>query len=292
MGKIVVNKHFDVKSNITPESFAHKGEIIISNQVGFEGIFIKNNNGEIFYIAPTEGTGTDVPLEYKEYIESFINGRLEGYITREEFDELIKNVQIDPAQVRVIANEEITSALTVYSTTEEMNVAISEAVSKIVIPSTEGLASEEFVMEKIAEAKLEGDDVDLDIFVTKEELDEKGFLTEIPEQSIRDIAVETVSDSVSAFSAHVASVYATKIEAEEYATVAKEEAMSSASAYTDTKIKEVKNLIQNTGAYAHQPLTYDQYTELITNGTIEITDENGETNTIVYDDNTFYAIYE
>lgn len=47
MGKIVVNKHFDVKSNITPESFAHKGEIIISNQVGFEGIFIKNNNGEI-----------------------------------------------------------------------------------------------------------------------------------------------------------------------------------------------------------------------------------------------------
>ena len=47
MGRIVVNKHFDVKSNITPESFAHKGEIIISNQVGFEGIFIKNNNGEI-----------------------------------------------------------------------------------------------------------------------------------------------------------------------------------------------------------------------------------------------------
>ena len=32
MGKIVVNKHFDVKSNITPESFTHKGEIIISNQ--------------------------------------------------------------------------------------------------------------------------------------------------------------------------------------------------------------------------------------------------------------------
>ena len=86
MGRIVVNKHFDAKSNITPESFVHKGEIIISNQVGFEGIFIKNNNGEIFFIGPTEGTGTDVPLEYKEYIESFVNGRLEGYITQEEFE--------------------------------------------------------------------------------------------------------------------------------------------------------------------------------------------------------------
>ena len=77
MGKIVVNKHFDVKSNITPESFAHKGEIIISNQVGFEGIFIKNNNEEILCIGPTEGTGTDIPLEYKKYVDD----RLSGYTT-------------------------------------------------------------------------------------------------------------------------------------------------------------------------------------------------------------------
>ena len=73
-----------------------------------------------------------------------------------------------------------------------MNTAISDAVSKIVIPSIDGLATETFVMEKIAEAKLEGEDVNLDIFVTEEELNEKGFLTEIPEQSIRDIAVEEV----------------------------------------------------------------------------------------------------
>jgi hypothetical protein len=187
MGRIVVNKHFDAKSNITPESFAHKGEIIISNQVGFEGIFIKNNNGEIFYIAPTEGTGTDVPLEYKEYIESFINGRLEGYITQDEFEELIKNVQIDPAQVRVIANEEIASALTVYSTTEEVNTAIEQAVSAIKIPSLEGYATEGFVTQKIAEAKLEGEDIDLYGYATKDDIkdfvtsgwvESQGFLTE------------------------------------------------------------------------------------------------------------------
>ena len=178
MGRIVVNKHFDVKSNITPESFAHKGEIIISNQVGFEGIFIKNNNGEIFYIAPTEGTGADVPLEYKEYIETFVNGRLEGYITRKDFDELIKNVQIDPEQVKVIANEEIANALTVYSTTEEVNAAIEQAISSISIPSLEGYATEQFVISKIAEAKLEGGDVDLTGYATEAWVNEQGFLTE------------------------------------------------------------------------------------------------------------------
>lgn len=171
MGKIVVNKHFDSKAQITPDKFVNKGELIISNQVGYEGIFIKNNNGEIFYIGPTEGTGTDVPLEYKEYIESFVNGRLEGYITKEEFNELIKNIQIDPEQVRVIVNDEITSALTIYSTTEEVNAAIEQAVSAIKIPSLDGYATEEWV-------------------------EEQGFLQGIPTESVRQIAAEEVAKIV------------------------------------------------------------------------------------------------
>ena len=79
MGKIVINKHFDSKDQITSDKFVNKGELIISNQVGFEGIFIKNNNGEILYIGPKEGT--DIPLEYKKYVEAFVDGRLSGYIT-------------------------------------------------------------------------------------------------------------------------------------------------------------------------------------------------------------------
>lgn len=199
MGRIVVNKHFDVKSNITPESFAHKGEIIISNEVGFEGIFIKNNNGEIFYIAPTEGAGADVPLEYKEFIEKFVNGRLEGYVTQEEFNELIKNIQIDPEQVKVIANEEIANALTAYSTTEEVNAAIEQAVSAIKIPSLEGYATEEFVTQKISE------NVDLSGYATKDDIkdfvtsgwvESQGFLTEIPTDSIKQISAEEVAKIV------------------------------------------------------------------------------------------------
>lgn len=189
MGKIVVNKHFDNKSQITPDKFVHKGELIISNQVGYEGIFIKNNNGEIFYIGPTEGTGADVPLEYKEYIETFVDGRLQGYITKEEFNNLIKDIQITPEQVRIIANEEIVSALTVYSTTEEMNSAITQAISALNIPSLDGYATEKFVTDKIAEAKLEGGDVDLTGYATEEWVAKQGYLTE--HQSLEGYATET-----------------------------------------------------------------------------------------------------
>ena len=189
MGKIVVNKHFDNKSQITPDKFVHKGELIISNQVGYEGIFIKNNNGEIFYIGPTEGTGADVPLEYKEYIETFVDGRLQGYITKEEFNDLIKDIQITPEQVRIIANEEIVSALTVYSTTEEMNSVITQAISALNIPSLDGYATEKFVTDKIAEAKLEGGDVDLTGYATEEWVAKQGYLTE--HQSLEGYATET-----------------------------------------------------------------------------------------------------
>lgn len=189
MGKIVVNKHFDNKSQITPDKFVHKGELIISNQVGYEGIFIKNNNGEIFYIGPTEGTGADVPLEYKEYIETFVDGRLQGYITKEEFNNLIKDIQITPEQVRVIANEEIVSALTLYSTTEEVNSAITQAISALNIPSLDGYATEKFVTDKIAEAKLEGGDVDLTGYATEEWVAKQGYLTE--HQSLEGYATET-----------------------------------------------------------------------------------------------------
>ena len=315
MGRIVVNKHFDVKSNITPESFAHKGEIIISNQVGFEGIFIKNNNGEIFYIGPTEGTGTDVPLEYKEYIETFVNGRLEGYITKEEFNELIKNIQIDPEQVRVIVNDEITSALAIYSTTEEVNSAIAQAISALNIPSLEGYATEEWV-------------------------EEQGFLQGIPTESIRQIAAEEVAkivnsadtkydtlkeisdwilnDTTGAASmandiANLKSVSAdTRISAIE--AISADTRISAIEAISaDTRISTVENkltgltsddiydqeqgktqseinqfLLQgNEESSKHFFMSTTQYADLVENGSVTIDGKE-----FTYDENAFYALYE
>ena len=314
MGRIVVNKHFDAKSSITPESFAHKGEIIISNQVGFEGIFIKNNNGEIFYIAPTEGTGTDIPTDYKDYIESFVNGRLTDYVTVDEFNEVIGNIQIDSGQVKTIVDGELKS----YSTTDEMNTAINDAIAKIKIPSTEGLATEEWVTEQIAQAQLSGgtDGPDLSIYVTEEELDKKGFLTEIPEQSIRDIAVEEVLKIVDSADTS----YDTLREISEWikndttgaASMANDIAtLKSISA--DTRISAVENkltgltsddiydaeqgktqseinqlVLQGSAETSkHFFMSTDQYAELVNNGSVVIDGQE-----LLYDENAYYALYE
>ena len=291
MGKIVVNKHFDNKAQITPDKFVNKGELIISNQVGYEGIFIKNNNGEIFYIGPTEGTGTDVPLEYKEYIETFVNGRLEGYITKEEFNELIKNIQIDPEQVRVIVNDEITSALAIYSTTEEVNSAIAQAISALNIPSLEGYATEEWV-------------------------EEQGFLQGIPTESIRQIAAEEVAKIVNSADTK----YDTLKEISDWilndttgaASMANDIAnLKSASA--DTRISTVENkltgltsddiydqeqgktqseinqfLLQgNEESSKHFFMSTTQYADLVENGSVTIDGKE-----FTYDENAFYALYE
>lgn len=310
MGKIVVNKHFDVKSNITPESFAHKGEIIISNQVGFEGIFIKNNNGEIFYIGPTKGTGSDVPVEYKEYIESFVNGRLEGYITQEEFNELIKNIQINPEQVRVIVNDEITSALTVYSTTEEVNAAIAEAISGLNIPSLEGYATEDWV-------------------------GEQGFLQEIPTEDIRQIAAEEVAKIVnsadtkydtlreisdwilndttgaasmandianlksvsadtriSAIEAISADTRISAVEAISTAIESKLTGLTSDDIYDQEQGKtqsEINQLLLqgNEESSNHFFMSTAQYADLVKNGSVIIDGKK-----FIYDENAYYALYE
>ena len=77
MGRIVVNKHFDDKSLVTSEKFVNKGEIIISNQPLYEGIFIKNQKGELVFIGPSEGTGADIPVDYKEYVNAAIDGAID-----------------------------------------------------------------------------------------------------------------------------------------------------------------------------------------------------------------------
>lgn len=300
MGRIVVNKHFDVKSNITPESFAHKGEIIISNQVGFEGIFIKNNNGDIFYIAPTEGTGVDVPLEYKEYIESFINGRLEGYITQEEFDELIKNKLIDPAQVKVIANEEIASALTVYSTTEEVNAAIEQAVSAIKIPSLEGYATEGFVTQKIAEVQLE---IPTEAMrqVAAEEIVKIVNSADSRYDTLKEISDWILSDTTGAASMANDITYLKTISADTRLSIiesgltnveAKISGLTSEDIYDKDSNKtqaEINQIVLQGSSESskHFFMSTEEYATLLADGKVII-----DGTEIVYDENAFYALYE
>ena len=76
MGRIVVNKHFDLKSEITSDSIMNNGEIVVSNQVNNEGIAIKNTDGNIVFI------GANV---------SNNNGDKHYFLSTKEYDELIEN---------------------------------------------------------------------------------------------------------------------------------------------------------------------------------------------------------
>lgn len=51
MARIVVNKHVIDKSSVTAGDFQKDGEIVISNEVGNEGIFIRNSNKEPVFIS-------------------------------------------------------------------------------------------------------------------------------------------------------------------------------------------------------------------------------------------------
>lgn len=303
MARILVNKHFSNTNEINETIFdaLHgKGEIIISNEVGSEGLYIMNDSGvvvKVTGIGSSNTTGTTTPDEYKEYLKNYLETY---YWTSAQTVDYVQNELSNFSGSDI--DEDVVKNIVITETS-----ALSETI-KILIDSDSGKSVRSIAVEEISKVVSGAPDSfdtlkEIADWIQNDTTGSAKMANDIEDLKTADSAltqsintinayVDTVSGSVSAFSAHVASAYTTKIEAEEYATVAKEEAISSASAYTDTRIEEVKELVQNTGAYAHQPLTYDQYTELITNGTIEITDENGETKTIVYDDNTFYAIYE
>lgn len=51
MARIVVNKHVEKKDDISTVDIINKGEIIISNEKGNEGIFIPNTDKEPVFIS-------------------------------------------------------------------------------------------------------------------------------------------------------------------------------------------------------------------------------------------------
>ena len=74
---------------------------------------------------------------------------------------------------------------------EKLNVAyLHSQTQHIQASDLEGFATEEFVTNKIAEAELSGEEVDLSGYVSKEELEGKGYLTDIPEEYITETELE------------------------------------------------------------------------------------------------------
>lgn len=74
MARIVVNKHFDNSANITADKFVNKGELVISNEPGDEGLYILNKNGEVIKIGQYSGgtsDGGNLSEDVKEFLKKY-----------------------------------------------------------------------------------------------------------------------------------------------------------------------------------------------------------------------------
>ena len=74
MARIVVNKHFDNSANITADKFVNKGELVISNEPGYEGLYILNKNGEVIKIGQYSGGtsgGGNLSEDVKEFLKKY-----------------------------------------------------------------------------------------------------------------------------------------------------------------------------------------------------------------------------
>lgn len=84
MGRIVVNKHYDNSLNITLDKFKNKGEVIVCNEPGFEGLYILSNDGSVIKVGQS-GESTEVSQEFKDYLKNY-------YLTSAETITLVSGV--------------------------------------------------------------------------------------------------------------------------------------------------------------------------------------------------------
>lgn len=139
---------------------------------------------------------------------------LSAYATREELNQAILGIVI-PDVSGFATKDELEAAikaipapdLTSYATKEELKQAIADIpevdlsnyATKDELPSIDGLATEEYVRQKIAEAELADSEVDLSAYYTKSEVDEKLENIEHPVVDLTGYATEQfVQDTIAA----------------------------------------------------------------------------------------------
>ena len=319
MGKIVVNKHFDLKAQVSPEKFTHKGEIIISNQVGYEGIFIVNRKGDMLFIGPTSGTGANVPIEYKEYIETYVDGVMEtafeGYLTSGETIELIKasasSETVNEEEIKSIISGELQTVLSVYFTSAQTESYVSERlkdyatkdsvqeiaaleVAKIVDSADTSFDTLREIAEWIA------NDTQSAATLANDVKELKGISADTRIAALEAVSADTRLNDLEQLShSHNNLDIINKINEESINlwNNAEENAKAYASGYTESALtgyateKYVKDAIATINGAATSSnfmfLSTEEYEKLVADGSIEI---NGET--YVYDENIYYALYE
>lgn len=81
--RIVVHKHYSDSSLITRDKFLSEGEIVISNESGFEGIYVLNSRGDVVKIGGSSSSGSSISEDIKQFLKEnyMTSGQTVDYIS-------------------------------------------------------------------------------------------------------------------------------------------------------------------------------------------------------------------
>ena len=279
MVRIVVNKHFPDYQRITSEvfdKFQGKGEIVISNEVEKEALYILNEAGNVIKFSPTN------PEEFTELIMNYLK---ENYWTSGEtssaivsnINELSANTVTAIGSARALTYEVSGSVITLYENVD----ALSGTVKTLI----ENPPIDEETVRRLAQEEASNEVSKGIALVINNAPDSFDTLKEVADwiqndetnaaQMVTDI--ETLKTDVNVLTKDVAKV-------SEDVNKVTEDISATVQFY-------VNEAIANINASEHIPLTRVQYDTLIENGRVTIIDK-GEYRTIIYNDNNYYMIYE
>ncbi len=323
MARIVINKHYNDSSLITPDKFKDAGEIIISNEYGFEGIYIVNTNGDVIRLGygggSSESGSTSGSTPSGDYVDkTFLRDYLkaQAYMTSSQTASYVSAIERGLAelssgftahQAENIAdftelNERIDalSGITAEVVTDEhIRELASEEIAKIVDSADTRFDTLKEIADWIINDSTGAAELGNDVQELKNKVSGLTQDVEDLEQSMRVLnnVVLSDSDKISAISA------ATSANEERLNEV--EEGLGELSSTTETLKDFVENYSADTTTFEalkayvdeqirnisrngdHVFLSKAEYTELVTNGRAVISGE-----TYYYSDYIYYCIYD
>ena len=136
MGRIIRHKHFDNISSITADKFADKGEIIISNDEGVEGIFIINTKGELVFLSPSNSGGGGGGGTSSNHV----------FLSSEEYQVLLNEGRVEVNGELITYNDDTYYAI--YESVEEEYITLSQGETLISAISSESIVNIEILGSK------------------------------------------------------------------------------------------------------------------------------------------------
>ena len=305
--RLIINKSYNDSSRITPQSFDAiygEGQIIISNEYGFEGIYILNTAGDIVRIGykevTTSGSTADISEDAKLFVKDYI--KAQAFITSGETMEFISVLEDALSNLSIAFSAHSEQNAVDFQEINDRLDALSGVTVEVVTDEHIAEIAEGIAMQQIAAVVADADE---DYDTLKEIADwiksHPGDASEMNEEILvisaateqNTAAIAELTERMDNFSGGTGPVEGLdELSAMTISVADRFEAlMSGAPDYFNT-IQEIKNYIDEQLAVIarsgdHVFLSRSQYNYLIEHGVVDISGT-----TIAYNDEFYYCIYE